>query len=233
MWYYDWTIILVIPAALFALYAQGRVGSTFRRFSEVGNRNRLTGAEVARRLLMRAGITDVKVEKVAGNLTDHYDPRTKTLRLSEPVYDSESIAALGVAAHETGHAVQHDEGYMPLSIRSAIVPVATFGSTLAFPLVIAGFFLTSIIGASMSTLLINVGIVLFTAVVAFQLITLPVEFNASRRAIAMLDEGRILAEDEIAPARKMLNAAALTYVASAAVAIANLLRIILLSNRRR
>ncbi len=227
--FYDWTIILVIPALILSLYAQMKISGAFREFSKVGNRRGLTGAQVAEALLYQAGITDVAIEHVGGHLTDHYDPRTKTLRLSDNVYGSSSLAAIGVAAHETGHAMQHDEGYAALGLRSAVVPIARFGSFLGVPLVFIGL----LFGGSASVTLINLGILLFSATVLFQLITLPVEFNASRRAVAMLGEYNYLAEDELFGAKKVLSAAALTYVAAAASSALTLLRLVLLSRNRR
>lgn len=231
MFYFDWTyLILVLPAAILAMYAQSKVNSTFNKFSKIGNRNGYTGAQVAQMLLSIAGVTDVSIEQVAGNLTDHYDPSNKVLRLSQSVYGSRSISALGVAAHETGHAVQHNRGYIFLGIRNAIFPIVNFSSKLAMPLIMIGFLLSFF---TQSYTIIYFGVILFTVVVAFQIITLPVEFNASSRAISMLEENNILTSDEIAPAKKVLSAAALTYVASAAVAIATLLRYIMLLNNRR
>ena len=189
----------------------------------------MNGAQVAQRVLQAAGIYDVSVSHVSGNLTDHYDPRTKTVNLSDPVYNSTSVAALGVAAHECGHAIQHAKNYAPLSIRSALVPVANFGSMLAWPLILIGLFINS----RSSVLIIDIGILLFSAAVLFQLVTLPVEFDASRRALVMLRTQRILGDDELKDTRKVLKSAALTYVASAAAAILQLLRIILLTNNRR
>ncbi|MFZ5988186.1 MAG: zinc metallopeptidase [Bacillota bacterium] len=217
--------MLVVPALLFSLYAQFKVKSTFNKYSRVANRKGLTGAEIARAILDRSGLYDVRVEAVAGELSDHYDPRTKVVRLSQVVYGSNSVAAIGVAAHETGHAIQHGNGYAPLVLRSTLVPVAGIGSSLGFPMAIVGIFL----GFPM---LINLGIILFSAAVAFYIITLPVEFNASSRAIRTLEDTGILNYDEIDPAKRVLSAAAMTYVASAAVALANLLRLILLANRR-
>ncbi len=231
MFYFDWTyLVLVLPAAILAIYAQSKVSSTFNKFSSVTNRNGYTGAKVAQMLLDIAGINDVSVEQVAGNLTDHYDPQHKVLRLSQSVYGSTSISALGVAAHETGHAVQHNRGYLFLNLRNAIFPIVSFSSKLAMPLIAIGFLLSLFM---QSYTIIYIGIILFSAVVIFQLITLPVEFNASSQAIKMLEENNILSSNEIVPAKKVLNAAALTYVASAAVAITTLLRYIIILNRRR
>lgn len=218
-------IVLVLPAFIFAMYAQFKVKSTFSRYSQQGNIRGLTGAEVARMILDDNGLTDIPVEAVAGELSDHYDPSSRTLRLSESVYGSTSVAALGVAAHETGHAIQHKVGYAALGLRGALVPVANIGSTLGPWMAIGGFFFHI-------PVLMHLGIILFSCAVAFYLITLPVEFNASNRALSLLGSCNILEKDELEPARKVLNAAAMTYVASAAVAMAQLLSLILSLNRR-
>lgn len=232
--YFDWTyLVYVLPAAILAMYAQYKVNSTFNKYSSVRNYNGYTGAQVAQMLLNIAGINDVAVEHIAGNLTDHYDPSNKVLRLSDAVYNSSSIAALGVAAHETGHAVQHHKGYVFLGLRTAIFPIASFSSRLAGPLIMIGFLMTMFARSSIGSFVLLFGIILFAAAVLFQIVTLPVEFNASSRAIAMLEDNNILSTEEIQPAKKVLSAAALTYVASAAVALASLLRyIVLFSNRR-
>ncbi len=230
--FYDSTMLIVLPAAIFAMIAQYMVSSTFNRYSNVPSRKGMTGADVAKALLSLAGIHDIRVERVPGKLSDHYDPKNGVLRLSDAVYGSTSIAAIGVAAHETGHAIQHSMGYAPLGIRSAIVPLVGFGNGLAVPLVFLGIFLGMWSG-TLGQLMINIGLILFTLVVAFQLITLPVEFNASKRAIEVLDENNILSGEELVGAKKVLNAAALTYVAAAAVAISTLLRLILISQRGR
>ncbi|NSW90824.1 MAG: zinc metallopeptidase [Firmicutes bacterium] len=219
-------LILVVPAFLFALYAQFKVKGTFNKYRKLPNRNGLTGAEVARNILDRHGLRDVSVQMVPGELTDHYDPRTKVVRLSQAVYGSNSVAALGVAAHETGHALQHKYGYAPLALRSTLVPVANIGSAAGPYLAIFGIILQLYP-------LIYVGIILYAAAVAFYIVTLPVEFNASTRAIASLEDMGILTWDEAEPAKKVLRAAAMTYVASAAVAIASLLRLMLLAGGRR
>ena len=219
--------ILVIIAFLFSMVAQTKVSSTFNKYSRVRNRAGFTGAQVATQMLQNAGIYDVSVQRVAGNLTDHYDPRTKTLRLSQSVYDSMSVAALGVAAHETGHAIQHDVGYAPLALRSFFVPLANFGSRLAIPLIIIGFLFSG--GGST---LVTLGILFFSLSVAFTIITLPVEFNASHRAIDRLVDDGFLASDEIGGAKKVLSAAAMTYVAAAFAAVAQLLRLIAIFGRR-
>lgn len=219
-------LVLVVPALLFALYAQFKVKGTFGRYSQTSNWRGLTGADVAREILNQNGLYNVAVEPIPGQLTDHYDPRTKVVRLSESVYHSTSLAAIGVAAHETGHAIQHKVGYAPLVLRSTLVPAANLGSTLGMPLAFLGLFF------GMPQLL-NIGILLFTLAVVFLLITLPVEFNASRRAVLILESSGAFSREELEPVKKVLSAAAMTYVASALVAIANLLRLILLSNSRR
>ncbi|MDR2903048.1 MAG: zinc metallopeptidase [Clostridiales bacterium] len=234
-YYFDPTILILIPAIIFALWAQSGVNGTFNKYDKIANRKGLTGADVAEMLLRSAGITDVRVERVPGRLTDHYDPRAKVLRLSDSVYASRSLAAVGVAAHETGHAMQHSEGYMPIGIRNAILPVANIGSQLAFPLVLIGLFLSYAleVAGSLGIYIAYFGIALFVAAVLFQVVTLPVEFNASRRALQLLGDQYILTEDELTPARKVLRAAAMTYVAALAVSLANLLRLIMIVSRRR
>jgi len=218
-------IILVIPAFLFAMYAQFKVKSTFNKYKRVGNAKGLTGSDIARTILDKNGLYDVAVQTVRGELTDHYDPRQRVVKLSDSVYSSTSVAAIGVAAHETGHAIQHKERYGPLALRSGLVPIAGIGSSIGPYLAIFGL----IIGWRD---LIYAGIVLFSVAVAFYLVTLPVEFNASRRAVETLETAGILTWDEIGPAKSVLRAAAMTYVASAAVGIASLLRLILLAGRR-
>ncbi|MDQ2087153.1 zinc metallopeptidase [Herbivorax sp. ANBcel31] len=218
-------ILLVIPALVFSMYAQFKVKNTFGKYSKVSNKKGLTGADIARVILEKNGLNDVRIEKVGGELTDHYDPRTKVVRLSQVVHGSNSVAAIGVAAHETGHAIQHSVGYGPLVLRSTLVPVAGIGSNMGFPMAIVGL----IFGWDP---LIYIGIGAFSLAVLFYLVTLPVEFNASSRAIRTLEDTAILDYDEVDPAKKVLSAAAMTYVASAAVAIANLLRLVLLARRR-
>ncbi|MDR1209648.1 MAG: zinc metallopeptidase [Clostridiales bacterium] len=226
-------LILLFAAIILSVAAQIKVKGTFRRYSGVPNRLGITGAAAARRLLAANGVRDVRVEPIHGTLTDHYDPKARVVRLSEGVYDSASLSALGVAAHETGHALQHAEGYFPLTARGAIFPVVSFGSKLAFPLIFIGFIITSLSGVMgrYGIALVYIGIIMYAAVVAFQVITLPVEFNASARAIALLEDDRVLSPDEIPGARKVLFAAALTYVAAAAVALLQLLRLILAARR--
>lgn len=219
-------ILLVIPAMLIALWAQMRVKSTFAKYSREGTYGGLTGAQAARRILDANGLTDVRIEPVRGSLTDHYDPRDKVVRLSMDVYGCDTVAAVGVAAHETGHAIQHAVGYFPLQLRNAIIPITNIGSQLSIPLVFIGYFL------GMQPL-VSLGILLFSLVTVFQLITLPVEFNASRRALATLDEYGMVNDYEHEGVRRVLSAAALTYVAALIVSLANLLRLILLFGGRR
>ena len=228
-YYYSWfdpTYFLVIIGAVICMIASARVNSTYNKYSRYRSMSGMTGAQAAERILRSAGIYDVTVRHVSGKLTDHYDPRNKTLNLSDSVYGSASVAAVGVAAHECGHAIQHQKNYAPLAIRSAIVPVANFGSALAWPLIIIGL----IFGAG--SFLVNLGILFFSFAVLFQLVTLPVEFNASRRAVNILGETGILGQEELGYTKKVLGAAALTYVASAAAAILQLLRLIILFGGR-
>lgn len=228
-YYWDPTYILVVIGAVICMIASARVKGTFNKYSQLRSMSGMNGAQVAQRVLQAAGIYDVQVRHVSGSLTDHYDPRTKTVNLSDPVYNATSVAALGVAAHECGHAIQHAKSYAPLSIRSALVPIANFGSMLAWPVILIGLFFNT----RSSGLIIDIGILLFSAAVLFQLVTLPVEFDASRRALVMLRTLGILADDELKYTRRVLKSAALTYVASAAAAILQLLRIILITNGRR
>lgn len=228
-YYWDPTYILVVIGAVICMIASARVKGTFNKYSQIRSMSGMNGAQVAQRVLQAAGIYDVQVRHVSGSLTDHYDPRTKTVNLSDPVYNATSVAALGVAAHECGHAIQHAKSYAPLSIRSALVPIANFGSMLAWPVILIGLFFNT----RSSGLIIDIGILLFSAAVLFQLVTLPVEFDASRRALIMLRTQGILADDELKYTRRVLKSAALTYVASAAAAILQLLRIILITNGRR
>ena len=225
----DITILLLAPALLLSLYAQHKVQSTFRKFTNVSSQRGLTGAEVAAQLLAASGIRDVSIEAVPGQLTDHYDPRDKTVRLSEAVYDNRSLAAVGVAAHEVGHAIQHNADYMPLALRSGLFPVVNIGSRLSMPLLMLGLFMSY---SGFGMWMLYSGILLFSFVVLFQLVTLPVEFNASHRAIALLKEQNILTTSEAAPAKQVLDAAALTYVAAAVMSLLNLIRFLLLARRR-
>ncbi len=228
--FYDPTYILVLPAFIFALWAQARVQSAFRRGLNVRSRVGITGAQVAGGILSAGGVEDVAVEQIGRPMGDHFDPRSNTVRLSPQIYGGTSIAALAVAAHESGHAIQYSQGYTPLSIRQAILPVASFGSTMALPLFILGMILGS---PEISRFLMSLGIWLFAGAVAFQIVTLPVEFNASRRAMALLAEGGYITDAEAPQVKNVLNAAALTYVAAAAVALTQLLRLLVLRGSRR
>lgn len=223
---FDPTYFLVLIGVVLSLLASGMVNSTYAKYAKVRSMSGLTGADAAERLLHRAGVYDVTIQHVSGNLTDHYDPRNKTLNLSDSVFGSSSVAAIGVAAHECGHAIQHAKGYAPLRLRSAFVPVANFGAKLSWPLILLGLLLGSY------GVLVPIGIFLFSFSVLFQLITLPVEFNASNRAVKLLAENGILYGAEVGQTRKVLSAAALTYVAAAAASILQLLRLILLFGRR-
>lgn len=227
-YYFDPTYMLVVIGVVICMIASARVNSVFSTYSRMRSHSGMTGKEAAERILRKNGIYDVRVIHIPGNLTDHYNPRNKTLGLSDTVYNSSSVAAVGVAAHECGHAVQHSVGYAPLSIRGVLVPVANFGSALSWPLIIIGLFM----GGQMSSLLINLGILLFSAAVLFQIVTLPVEFNASRRAVRVLETSGMLYPDEIGAVKKVLGAAALTYVASAASMILQLLRLMIIGGRR-
>ncbi|MFH1010877.1 MAG: zinc metallopeptidase [bacterium] len=223
---FDWTFILLLPALGFAIWAQSKVRGTYRKYSQIRSRASITGAQAARRILDSQGLSDIKVEPVEGELTDHYDPRKRVLRLSQGVYGSPSLAALGVAAHETGHALQHKFEYAPLKLRSGLVPVAQFGSWLAFPLFFIGFIIPSV------NWMMDLGILFFAGAVAFSLVTLPVEYNASARAMKVLSSGGYLAPDETDGARKVLDAAAWTYVAAATMAILQLIRLLILRGSR-
>ena len=216
-------IIFVLPALLFAGFAQMKISNTFNKYLRVSSNTGLSGAQIARLILDRNGLEDIVVERVGGNLTDHYDPRSRVLRLSQNVYGGSSVAAMSVAAHEVGHAIQHSEGYIPLIIRNNIAPIANFGSRLVWIFIILGFLITPFF--------IDIGILLFLSVVLFQLITLPVEFNASRRALIQLENG-ILTQENLKPAKSVLSAAALTYVAATLTAIGELLRILYMTRRR-
>lgn len=224
--FYDSTYILVLIGVVLSMAASAKVKSTFAAFSKVANRRGVTAEEAARSILSGAGIHDVRIDRIQGDLTDHYDPRDKVLRLSDSTYGSSSVAAIGVAAHECGHAIQDNVGYVPIRIRGAIVPVVNIGSKLSWPLILIGLVLSS-------AGLLQLGIVMFALVVVFQLVTLPVEFDASRRAIAILGTSGALYEDELRGAKKVLDAAALTYVAAAAASILQLVRLVLLFGGRR
>ncbi|MBS4959285.1 MAG: zinc metallopeptidase [Clostridiales bacterium] len=235
MLYFNFSYLWVLlPAMLFAIYAQSKVNSTFHQYSRLANRRGLTGEAAARALLQAAGIYDVQVERVGGHLTDHYDPRTKVLRLSSDVYDSTSLAAVGVAAHETGHAIQHAQGYLFLRLRTALVPISSLGSNLAMPMILLGllFGATTTSSGGLGGHLIELGILFFSLAVLFTVITLPVEFNASHRAVVMLGQEGLLAPEELTPVKKVLGAAAMTYVAATASALASLLRLLLIFGGR-
>lgn len=227
-YYFDPTWILVIIGAVLSMAASAKVNSTFNKYSKVRSMTGMTGEDAAKRLLNSQGIYDVTVRPVKGQLTDHYDPRTKTVNLSESVFHSTSVAAIGVAAHECGHAMQDNVGYVPLKLRGAIVPVANIGSQAAFPLIIIGVLI-----GGMGSPLVNIGLILFSLAVIFQLITLPVELNASRRAITLLDQVGILGGQEVNQTRKVLGAAALTYAAALAASVLQLLRLVILFGGRR
>ena len=229
--FWDPTMILLIPGLILTLWAQMKVQSAFKKYSQIGSRSGKTGAEMARIILNKSGLTGVGVEIVAGHLTDHYDPRDGVLRLSESVYGSRSLAAIGIAAHEAGHAIQHGEKYPALVLRTAVAPAAATGSQLGIWLFMIGMFLPIFVHSDTRWLL-DLGIILFTAAVFFTLVTLPVEFNASKRAIMILEKGGYLTTDEIPQAKAVLDAAAMTYVAAAATAVLTLLRLILLRNSR-
>jgi Zn-dependent membrane protease YugP len=225
-YYYDWTLILLVPAIILTIYAQAKVSSTYKKYDKVKARSGINAAEMARRMLDYNGLANVQIQQVRGNLTDHYNPKNKTLSLSEATYKSASVAALGVAAHEAGHAMQDAESYAPLKLRNALVPVAQFGSSAAWILIILGFVFSAFN-------LIGIGIICFSAVVLFQLVTLPVEFNASNRALAALEGGGFLESDEVGLTNKVLRAAALTYVAAALVSLLQLLRLLIIFMGRR
>ena len=238
MYYYgfDWTyVVLVLPCLLLSLWASANVNSTFKKYSSQFSRRHLTGAEAAQRVLFANGVRDVRIERVSGNLTDHYDPRANVIRLSDEVYGSTSTAAIGVACHEAGHAVQYAQSYAPIKLRAAVIPVTNLGSKLAMPLILIGLLLSYL--GNFSYMLVYAGIACFGLSLVFQLVTLPVEFNASRRALAAISSGNLLTEEEQKGARKTLTAAALTYVAATATALAQLLRLLVLfggrGNRRR
>ncbi len=230
---FDWTYLaLVLPCVILSLWASARVNSTFRRYEKQISSRHITGAQAAQRVLSSNGVSGVRIERISGKLTDHYDPRTNVIRLSENVYDSASTAAIGVACHEAGHAVQYAHDYAPIKLRAAIIPVTNIGSRLAMPLILIGLLFSAM--GSFSETIIYVGIACFALSLVFQLITLPVEFNASRRALEAIENSNILSKEEQVGARKTLSAAAMTYVAATAVALAQLLRLIsLFAGRRR
>ncbi len=228
---FDWTyLVIILPFMLLSLWASARVNSTFKRYSTQYSSRRLTGADAARRVLNSHGVHNVRIERISGNLTDHFDPKTNVIRLSDSVYDNTSTAAIGVACHEAGHAVQYAQNYGPIKLRSAIVPVTNLGSKLAMPLILLGILLSFL--GNFSYTLVYIGIACFSLSVVFQLITLPVEFNASRRALRAIEDGQILTDEELKGARKTLSAAAMTYVAATAVAMAQLLRLLILFGGR-
>lgn len=231
MYYFDWTyIVLVLPCVLLSLWASARVNSTFRKYSQQHSMRRITGAQAAQRVLSANGIGAVRIERVGGNLTDHYDPRANVIRLSDGVYDSTSVAAIGVACHEAGHAVQYAQSYAPIKLRAAVIPVTNFGSKLAMPLILLGLVLSYM--SDFSYTLVYAGIACFGLSLLFQLITLPVEFNASRRAMQAISTAGLLTEDEQRGARRTLSAAAMTYVAATAVSLAQLLRLLVIFGGR-
>lgn len=223
---YYLTGFIMIPVFIFALYCQAKVNSTYRKYSKVTSRRGMTGADAAYKLLMLNGITDVKIKRISGNLTDHYNPKTKEICLSEGVFNSHSVAAIGIACHEAGHACQHAFGYAPLKLRNAVIPVTKIGSSLGIPLALLGMIIYS-------DTLIYAGLILYAAVAVFQLITLPVEFNASKRALQTIESNAFLEGEEYTGAKRVLTAAAMTYVAALVSAVATLLRLVLVMNRRR
>ena len=225
-YYFDWTYILVIAGALLSLLASWNVKSSYNRYARIANMRGLTGAEAARRILEANNVMNVQVQHVRGELTDHYDPRTQTVNLSDSVYNSTSVAALGVAAHECGHVMQHETGYVPLQIRTALVPAANIGSRFGIYIVILGLILAF-------EPLTTIGIWVFSIAVLFQIVTLPVEFDASRRALSMLEGYGMMGQEEVGGARKVLTAAALTYVAAAAASVMSLVRLLILRDNRR
>lgn len=238
---FDWTIVILIPAMLFSLYAQSKVKSSYGKYSSVGNRKGYTAREVARQILDSNGLYDVQIEHISGNLTDHYDPKSNVIRLSDSVDNSTSVAAIGVAAHEVGHAIQHAENYIPVKIRTALVPITNFGSSISMVLIMVGIFLAALseTGDFGFTVAI-IGLLAYCLVAVFQFVTLPVEFNASNRALKTLDEKGILTADEVPMAKKVLSAAALTYVAALVSTLLTILRLFLVitratgrNNRRR
>lgn len=231
MFYYqDYYLAVILPCLLLTIFAQMNVSSTFSKYSRVRNYRNMTGAQAAEAVLRANGVMDVRIERVAGNLTDHYDPRSNVIRLSEGVYDAATVSAVGVAAHEAGHAVQYAVGYGPIKLRAAIIPITNIGSKLALPLILIGLLFIS---GELGVQLAYAGIACFALSTVFQLVTLPTEFNASRRALAALESGHLLDDDEMVGARKTLSAAAMTYVAALAVSLAQLLRLLLIVGGRR
>lgn len=226
LWYDYYYLVLVVPAIILSLIAQVNIKKTYAQMAKISNSRHISGAEAANRVLKYYGIENVRIERTQGKLSDHYDPRSNVIRLSPEVFSGNSIASVGIACHEAGHAAQHAQNYAPIKVRNAVLPVANIGSSMGFTIAILGYFMGF-------ELLINVGIILFAAVVIFQLVTLPIEFNASRRAVRVIDETNMLDDGELPKARKVLRAAAMTYVASLLVSIMSLLRLILRTNRRR
>ena len=230
--FFDWTyVVLVLPCVLLSLWASSSVNSTFQKYSQQHSRRGITGAQAAERVLRSNGVTGVRIERVSGNLTDHYDPKTNVIRLSDSVYGSTSTAAIGVACHEAGHAVQYAQSYGPIKLRAAIIPITSIGSKLAMPLILIGLLLAAFENLSFG--FVYLGIACFGLSLVFQLVTLPVEFNASRRALSAIESGELLTEEEQKGARKTLTAAAMTYVAATAVSLAQLLRLVLIFGGRR
>lgn len=232
---FDWTyLVIVLPCLILSMWASNKVNSTFKRYSTQRSMRGITGAEAAQRVLRANGVTNVRIERVSGNLTDHFDPKTNVIRLSDSVHSNTSTAAIGVACHEAGHAVQYAQNYAPIKLRAAIVPITNLGSQLAMPLILLGIVLTFL--GNFSYVLVYIGIACFSLSVIFQLVTLPVEFNASNRALRAIEQGNLLTDEELKGAKKTLSAAAMTYVAATAVAMAQLLRLVILfggGNRRR
>ncbi|MBQ9914025.1 MAG: zinc metallopeptidase [Clostridia bacterium] len=226
LWYDYYYIVLVLPAVILSVIAQAKVKSTYNKFARISNSKHITGAQASYNVLMHYGITNVKIECGSGKLSDHYDPRVNVIRLSPEVYSGSSIASIGIACHEAGHAAQHAQNYLPIKVRNLILPVANFGSSAGVLLAVIGYFLGF-------GILIDVGIILFAAVVVFQLVTLPIEFNASSRALRVIEETEMLYNEERAGAKKVLSAAAMTYVASLLVSLMSLIRLILRTNSRR
>ena len=230
--YMDWTyIIFVLPAVIFSMWASAKVTSTFKKYSKVHNSRGLTADAAARYILDRNGLRNIRIERISGELTDHYDPTNNVIRLSDSVYGNTSAAAIGVACHETGHAIQHAVGYKPVKIRTAIVPITNFGSRLSVPLIIVGLLLASF--SKVFIMLAYFGVICFSLCVVFQLVTLPTEFDASRRALKLIGENSLLVDEEYSAAKKVLTAAALTYVAALAVSLMQLLRFIIIVGGRR
>ena len=233
---FDWTyLVIVLPCLLLSMWASSSVNSTFNKYAKVNSIRRLTGAEAAQRVLSANGVRGVRIERVSGNLTDHYDPKTNVIRLSDSVHSSTSVAAIGVAAHEAGHAVQYAQNYGPIKLRAAIIPITNIGSKLAMPLFLLGLIFAggSYVGGGIGETLMLTGILFFSFSTLFQLVTLPTEFNASSRAMKALEDGGVLAADELPAAKKTLSAAAMTYVAALATSLASLLRLILIFNGNR